>query len=67
VSIDELAYKIVQDHRKIVYVKHPHPQSEINRMLCNCEKAKKLGWKNKTGLDEGLVLTEKWLKEKLEV
>ena len=64
VSINELAYKIAQDHKKIVHVKHLHPQSEINRMLCNCEKAKKLGWKNKTGLNEGLVLTEKWLKEK---
>lgn len=68
VSINELAYKIAQNDRKIVHVKHPHPQSEINRMLCNCEKAKKLlGWEGKTGLNEGLALTKEWLKEKLKV
>lgn len=66
VSINELACKIAQDNKKIVHVKHPHPQSEINRMLCNCEKAKKLlDWRDKTGLKEGLIRTEQWFKEKL--
>lgn len=68
VSINELAHKIVQDNGRIIHVNHPHPQCEINRMVCNSEKARQLlNWENKIGLDEGLMRTEQWLKEKLKV
>lgn len=64
ISIRDLAHMIVRDPSQIQYVKHIHPQSEIAKLLCNFEKAKKmLGWEPQTGLEEGLKLTEEWIQK----
>jgi nucleoside-diphosphate-sugar epimerase len=63
ISINDLATLIVKDKTKIEHVKHIHPQSEIQRLLCNCSKAKKLlGWVPKTPLEKGIGLTETWIR-----
>lgn len=64
ISINELARKIVSDESSIRHVEHIHPQSEIPKLLCNYEKAKKLlNWKPETSLAVGLVQTENWMKQ----
>ncbi|MBD1381920.1 dTDP-glucose 4,6-dehydratase [Metabacillus arenae] len=63
ISINELAKLIVQDDSRIVHVEHIHPQSEIPKLLCNYEKAKKLlNWEPQVSLEEGMKRTEEWIK-----
>lgn len=62
ISINDLALMICRDKRKIKHVPHPHPQSEIRKLVCDYSKAKKiLGWKPKISLDEGIKRTTQWL------
>ncbi|MGE6257349.1 dTDP-glucose 4,6-dehydratase [Heyndrickxia sporothermodurans] len=64
VSINELAKMIVQDDSRIKHIEHIHPQSEIQKLLCNYEKAKKLlQWEPKVSLEKGISKTEDWIKE----
>ena len=64
ISINDLAFLIVKDKSRVRHVKHHHPQAEINKLVCDYSKAKKvLGWKPKTKLEEGLAKTEQWLKQ----
>lgn len=64
ISINDLAKLIVGDEKRIQHVEHIHPQSEIQKLLCNYEKAKKLlGWEPKVSLEEGIARTEAWIKE----
>jgi len=63
ISINDLALLICNDQDRIEHVEHPHPQSEIRKLLCDCSKAKRLiGWEAKTTLEEGIRKTEEWLK-----
>ncbi|MFC0561922.1 dTDP-glucose 4,6-dehydratase [Halalkalibacter alkalisediminis] len=63
ISINDLAKLIVKDDSRIQHVKHIHPQSEIQKLLCNYEKAKHLlGWEPKVSLEEGIKNTELWIK-----
>ncbi|MBB6281985.1 GDP-mannose 4,6-dehydratase [Geobacillus subterraneus] len=63
ISIHDLAKLIVGDEKRIVHVPHIHPQSEIQKLLCNYEKAKRLlGWEPKVSLQEGIQKTEEWIK-----
>lgn len=63
ITINDLATLICQDSSRIEHVEHHHPQSEIQRLLCNNTKAKRLlNWKPKTSLEEGIVRTEEWIK-----
>ncbi|MCZ0702098.1 nucleoside-diphosphate-sugar epimerase [Natronobacillus azotifigens] len=64
VSINELA-KIIADQKvPIEHVDHIHPQSEIQKLLCNYEKATKLlNWSPKFSLLKGIQKTEEWIKE----
>ncbi|WP_096199089.1 dTDP-glucose 4,6-dehydratase [Bacillus sp. FJAT-45350] len=63
ISINSLAQIIAEDGSRIDHVKHIHPQSEIPKLICNYEKAKKLlGWEPKVSLEEGIERTEKWIK-----
>lgn len=63
ISINDLAYMIVGDRDRIQHVPHIHPQSEIQRLLCNYSKAYELlGWRPKTTLEEGIEETTNWLK-----
>lgn len=63
VTINDLAKLIIKDESMIQHVKHIHPQSEIQKLLCNYEKAKDLlGWEPKVSLEEGIKRTEDWIK-----
>jgi UDP-glucose 4-epimerase len=63
ISVNELAKLIVEDESRIKHVEHIHPQSEIQKLLCNSSKAKELlGWEPKVSLEEGIALTENWIK-----
>lgn len=64
ISMKELAILICKDPKKIAFVKHPHPQSEVGKMVCDYSKAKRLlGWEHSTSIEEGLELTKEWLKK----
>ena len=64
VSINLLADLIIRDKKRIQHVPHIHPQSEIQKLLCNYDKAKRLlGWEPKVSLEQGLRMTESWLIE----
>ncbi len=63
ISIKDLAELIVGDKSRIKHVKHIHPQSEIQKLLCSYEKAEKLlGWRPEASLEEGIKKTEEWIK-----
>ncbi|MDF1507853.1 GDP-mannose 4,6-dehydratase [Robertmurraya sp. DFI.2.37] len=63
ISVNDLAKLIVEDSARIEHVEHIHPQSEIQKLLCNYDKANKLlGWRPKVSLEEGLRRTEDWIK-----
>ena len=63
IAIKELALLIQKNPEGIKHVKHHHPQSEIQKLLCDYTKAKKLlGWAPKTSLDEGIEKTKEWIK-----
>lgn len=63
IDINDLAVLIASCKDKIKYVKHIHPQSEIQKLLCNYSKAKELlGWEPEISLEEGLKRTEEWIK-----
>jgi len=62
ISINDLAFMICKDKSKIKHVPHPHPQSEIRKLVCDYSKAKRiLGWRPKTSLEEGIKETTQWL------
>lgn len=62
VTINELADIITKDRVKINHVKHIHPQSEIMKLKCNYEKAKKLiNWEPEYTLEQGIEETEQWI------
>jgi nucleoside-diphosphate-sugar epimerase len=66
ISVNELALIISGDKDKIKHVPHIHPQSEIPRLLCNCQKAGSLlGWYPKTSLDKGVLKTTEWIRSQL--
>ena len=64
ISVNDLAKLISGDEKRIKHVPHIHPQSEIQKLLCDYTKAKKiLGWEPKVSLEEGIKRTEDWIKE----
>jgi UDP-glucose 4-epimerase len=63
ISINELARLIIGDESRIHHVTHIHPQSEIPKLLSNFDKAKRLlDWEPLISLEEGIVLTEEWVR-----
>ncbi len=59
ISINRLA-KMISNN--IQYTKHPHPQSEIMRLVCDSTKARNLlGWKANTMLEEGIENLRRWM------
>ncbi|WP_216598015.1 dTDP-glucose 4,6-dehydratase [Propionispora sp. 2/2-37] len=63
ISINDLALLIVKDKNKIKHLPHIHPQSEIMKLLCNYERAKKLlNWQPKFNLEQGIAKTTEWIK-----
>jgi nucleoside-diphosphate-sugar epimerase len=62
ITINELAYKICGDLNRISHIAHIHPQSEIPKLLCDSNKAKKLlDWKPRVSLEDGLLKTKDWM------
>lgn len=62
ISINDLAFLITNDNKRIHHIEHIHPQSEIDKLLCDSSKAKELlGWEPKVTLQEGLERTKNWL------
>lgn len=63
ITINELAKLVVGDESRIKHVPHIHPQSEIQKLLCNYDKARKLlNWEPQVTLEEGIARTEQWIK-----
>ncbi|WML32759.1 GDP-mannose 4,6-dehydratase [Clostridium sp. OS1-26] len=63
ISITELAKLIADGKGNIKYVTHIHPQSEIQKLLCDARYSQKLlGWKPKISLTHGISQTEEFLK-----
>lgn len=68
ISINELALFISKDKNRIKHVSHMHPQSEIQKLLCNYSKASNLlNWKPSFTLDEGIKLTKEWINDNLDL
>lgn len=64
ISINDLAKLIAGDESQLKHVPHIHPQSEIDKLLCNYNKAKSLlGWEPQVSLEEGIRRTELWIQE----
>lgn len=63
ISINSLAKLIVKQEERIHHVPHIHPQSEIQKLLCNYDKAKRLlNWQPEVDLEEGIEKTANWIK-----
>lgn len=63
ISMNDLALMIVHDPARIKHVPHIHPQSEIQKLLCNSGKAKQLlDWEPQVSLEEGIHRTEEWIR-----
>lgn len=63
ISINELALLICDDRSKIKHAPHPHPQAEIQKLVCDYSKARKMiRWKPKITLEEGIMKTKEWMK-----
>ena len=64
ISINELAELVASDGTDITHVEHHHPQSEVQKLLCNPGKANDLlGWEPEVSLEEGIERLRKWLRE----
>ena len=62
VSVNELAAMVCKDSSRIHHVPHHHPQSEIQKLVCDYSKAKRLlGWVPKTTLEKGVEKTREWI------
>ncbi|WP_037287253.1 NAD-dependent epimerase/dehydratase family protein [Saccharibacillus sacchari] len=62
ISVNDLALLITGDAARIKHVEHIHPQSEIQKLLCNSGKAKRLlGWEPQVSLEEGISRTRDWI------
>lgn len=65
ISINDLAKLIVKDEKMIQHVEHIHPQSEIQKLLCDHQKAKKLlNWEPLISLEEGIQKTTEWIQSR---
>jgi len=66
IAINDLAAAIERDPERVVHVEHIHPQSEIETLLGNPSKAKRvLGWSPQTELADGLARTRAWMEERM--
>jgi nucleoside-diphosphate-sugar epimerase len=64
ISINELAELVASDGTEITHVEHHHPQSEVQKLLSNPEKANDLlGWEPDVSLENGIERLREWLQE----
>ncbi|KHL93563.1 NAD-dependent dehydratase [Paenibacillus sp. IHB B 3415] len=62
ITINHLAELISNGQAPIHHIPHIHPQSEIQKLLCNSQKAEKtLFWTPKVTIEEGIKQTEQWI------
>jgi len=67
ISINGLAELIATEGTDIEHVEHHHPQSEVQKLLCNPQKAEELlDWKPEVSLEEGVDRLRTWLQEQSE-
>lgn len=65
ININDLAYLICKNESKIKHIDHIHPQSEIQKLLCDYSLAKEnLLWEPKFSLEEGIEKTKEWIAQK---
>ncbi|KTG30930.1 NAD-dependent epimerase/dehydratase family protein [Haloferax profundi] len=64
ITINDLAELIASDGTDIEHVPHHHPQSEVQKLLCDPSKAATvLGWEPQVSLEEGIEHLRAWLEE----
>lgn len=64
ISINDLAELIASEGTNIEHVEHHHPQSEVQKLLCDPSKANEmLGWEPKVSLEEGVDRLRTWLQK----
>lgn len=64
VSVNQLAEMIVTGGTEIRHVEHHHPQSEVQKLLCDPSKAQELlDWKPEVSLEEGVEKLRGWMLE----
>jgi nucleoside-diphosphate-sugar epimerase len=64
ITINDLAELIASEGTDITHVEHHHPQSEVQKLLCDPSKATDLlGWEPQVPLDEGVERLRAWLRE----
>lgn len=64
ISINELAEVVASEGTEITHVEHHHPQSEVQKLLCDPSKANELlGWEPEVSLEEGIGHLREWLQE----
>lgn len=67
ISIKNLAELIAGEKESIKYVAHIHPQSEIQKLLCDSSFTEKLlAWKSKVSLIEGISRTEEFIRNQIQ-
>jgi nucleoside-diphosphate-sugar epimerase len=64
ISINDLAELIASEDTEISHVEHHHPQSEVQKLLANPQKANELlDWEPEVSLEEGVARLRQWLRE----
>jgi nucleoside-diphosphate-sugar epimerase len=64
ISINELAELITTEGTEITHVEHHHPQSEVQKLLCDPTKASELlDWEPQISLAEGVTHLAEWLSQ----
>ena len=64
ISINDLAELIATEGTEIKHVEHHHPQSEVQKLLCNPSKAAEvLDWEPEVTLEEGVSRLREWMQE----
>lgn len=67
VAINDLAAMICKDKERIRHVPHIHPQSEIQKLVCDYGKARDLlDWEPETDLINGIQKTKEWIGKQYE-
>lgn len=65
ISINELAEVIASEGTEITHVEHHHPQSEVQKLLCDPSKAAELlDWEPRVSLEEGIDRLREWLRNR---
>lgn len=63
IAINDLASLVCTDSGRIKHIEHIHPQSEIQKLVCDYSKAKRLlGWEPQTSLEKGIDIFRQWMK-----